>query len=68
MEAAQMTQLPLEDPTPGGVLRGIDGGRALDSLDDERRADGLARLELMLNTVMGRLTDIDGAAGEEASG
>jgi hypothetical protein len=68
MEASQMTQLPPEDRTPGVVLRGIDGGRALDSLDDERRVAGLARLELMLNAVMGRLTDVDGAAGKGASG
>jgi hypothetical protein len=68
MEAAQMTQPPLEDRTPGGILRAIDGGRMLDSIEEERRAAGLGRLELMVTMVMGRLIDFEGASGEEASG
>jgi hypothetical protein len=67
MEAAQMTQPAPEDRMPGGVLRAIDGGRMLDSVEEERRAAGLARLELMITAVMARLTDFEGAAGEEAA-
>jgi hypothetical protein len=68
MEASQMTHHPLEDRTPTGVLRVIEGGRMLDSLDEERRAAGLARLELMLDGVLDRLTTADGTMGEEVSG
>ena len=66
MEATRAPEPPSDDERPTGVLRPIGDGRVLDSLaETEGHHRGLARLELMVNTVLDRLTAPEGSVCDE---
>jgi hypothetical protein len=67
MEASQMPTPPTDDQ-PGVVLRSIGEDRMLEALPEGDRNAGLARLDLMVNTVLDRLTAIGSPASDEANG
>lgn len=63
MEASEKRHIPLEDGAPRSGQYGIGDRNAIAALiADDRRSAGVARLDLMVNTVLDRLTASDGLA------
>jgi hypothetical protein len=66
MEASEMPKISLSRAETRGVLGLVGNESAVQELiaSDDRRT-GFARLELMVNTVLDRLTASDGSPGDD---